>query len=210
VLPRPWDVGERRVDFAENFISFLKALRTWLHGRDRRSAAWSADGLHRACEKLKACNEPREVAFDILTFVTEFFDRALILIVGSGELLGDRGIGIEPAEGEGKASLAGLRLPIEEGSVLGQVVDKGRLFQGTARDRLFSEQLFPAIGPPREEAILLLPVSSFGKTRFLVYADFGDRETSDVPVDLLEILASQGGLVMENALYRKRLQKAGG
>jgi hypothetical protein len=41
----------------------------------------------------------------------------------------------------------------------------------------------------------------------LTYGDFGGREASPVQTDLLEILANEAGLVLENTLYRKQLAK---
>jgi hypothetical protein len=43
----------------------------------------------------------------------------------------------------------------------------------------------------------------------LTYGDFGDEEASAVPLPLLEILAGRVGLLLENAFYRKKLEKAG-
>ena len=42
----------------------------------------------------------------------------------------------------------------------------------------------------------------------LTYGDFGGKEASSGQYDLLEILAGEAGLVLENSLYRKQLDKA--
>jgi GAF domain-containing protein len=71
------------------------------------------------------------------------------------------------------------------------------------------ERLYAAIGAPLKSTILLLPVRSRGKTVALTYGDFGDKEVSAVPLQLLEILAGRVGLQLENAFYRKKLEKVG-
>jgi hypothetical protein len=70
-----------------------------------------------------------------------------------------------------------------------------------------NETSFEEIGTPLRQTILLLPMKSLGKTVTVTYGDFGSKETSPVQTDMLEILAQAAGLVMENALYRKHIDK---
>lgn len=42
----------------------------------------------------------------------------------------------------------------------------------------------------------------------LTYGDFGMKEVSPVQSDMLVILADQAGVIVENTLYRKLLNKA--
>ena len=46
-------------------------------------------------------------------------------------------------------------------------------------------------------ALLLLPVKRHGKTVFLIYADFGADEPTDVKIELFEMLADQASLALE-------------
>ena len=41
----------------------------------------------------------------------------------------------------------------------------------------------------------------------LTYGDFGRKEASALQSDALEILAEEAGLVLENTLYQKQLNK---
>jgi hypothetical protein len=42
----------------------------------------------------------------------------------------------------------------------------------------------------------------------LTYGDFGGKSLQAVETEMLEILASQAALVLENSLYRKKLEKS--
>ncbi len=76
------------------------------------------------------------------------------------------------------------------------------------RDEVLRKHLFEGIGEPLSRTIILLPMKSRGKTVTLTYGDFGGKEASPVQSDVLEILAQSAGLVLENTLYRKQLNKA--
>jgi hypothetical protein len=63
------------------------------------------------------------------------------------------------------------------------------------------------VGTPCNAEILLLPLKNRDKTISLVYGDFGDNAATPVALEILESFARQAGLVMENAVYRKKLEK---
>jgi hypothetical protein len=205
VLPRPLPNANER--FAPALIDFLTALRACLSNLARDRGAGQVGELQHHCLAMKNLDEPREVAFSVLAFVASLCSRALILVVGRGELVADRGIGAGAPDGAEGSRALDFRVPLAEPSIFREVVERGRPFFGSSADPLLQASIFSAIGPPQETTILLLPVASFGKTRFLAYGDFGPNSAARMPLDLLEILAGQAGLVLENALYRKKLQK---
>jgi len=42
----------------------------------------------------------------------------------------------------------------------------------------------------------------------VIYGDFGQKETSPVRLDMLEILAQPAGIVLEHELFRRQVTKA--
>jgi len=54
---------------------------------------------------------------------------------------------------------------------------------------------------------MILPLISRGKVIALTYADFGAKPVSPPHVGLLEAMAQHAGLVLDNALYRKSIEK---
>ena len=60
------------------------------------------------------------------------------------------------------------------------------------------------VGHFRSPEVLLLPIKSLGRVIAVIYADGGALPAGDPPLPQLEILAQHAGLVIDNALYRKR------
>ncbi|AMV71237.1 response regulator [Desulfuromonas carbonis] len=201
-LPRPVPEGDG-AGFGRAFNRFVRTLVVALQDWSRESGEGKVMALTQACCSLRELGEPREVALSLLRFVSGLCPRALILVVGQGELVIDRGIGLAG----GDEALTGSRFAITDDSLLATVAAGGRPFFGPAADPCLADQLQRLLGPPATPQVLLLPVLSFGKARFLIYADFADGANTPIPLPLCEILAVTGGLVLENALYRKKLQK---
>jgi hypothetical protein len=87
------------------------------------------------------------------------------------------------------------------------VIEKGQVFFGEIDDEVLKEHLFKEIGKPLYPTIILLPMKSSRKVIAITYGDFGKKEASPVQVEMLEILSNQAGLVLENVLYRKHINK---
>jgi hypothetical protein len=208
VLPKPLR-EERAETFVDDTVRFLQALGAYLEGIAAEQRISPITRLKSAIDHLHGLNEASQVALVLLECVAGLFDRSLTLIVRGEELIAERAIGIG-AGTEGKVTPSlGFRIPLAQASLLRKVVDEGALYYGKSDDAVVREHLFAAIGTPSRSNVLLLPMRSRGKTLFLTYADFGSKDISPVDSDLLEILASQAELVLDNVLYRKKLEKAG-
>jgi hypothetical protein len=145
------------------------------------------------------------VALALLKSVSETFERAITFFVGQDELVGEKAIGVYAEKGAGPTSVTRLKLPLSKTSVLREVVENSVPFFGESNDEVLINNLFEAMGEPMSPTIMLLPVKKQGKTVILAYGDFGAKEPAAVQSGLLEILANDAGLVLENALYRKKL-----
>lgn len=143
-----------------------------------------------------------QLALAQLGYVGETLPRALTLVVRGGELIAEKGIGIRGEQERTAAPLPGFRIPLGEPSRLREAVESGRLYHGPA-DAMVRGRVFPYIGAPVSEEIVLVPVQGEGRTVFLTFADFGDQPAGKVPVDLLEMLAGQSGQALEQLLRRK-------
>ena len=131
----------------------------------------------------------------------------LPLLSGPSELIGDKAIGVDADRNAGPTSAARLRIPLADPSVFRDMLERGRYFYGESNDETLKKHLFEEIGAPLRPTIILLPMKSLGKTVTVTYGDFGRKEASPLQTDMLEILAQEAGLVLENALYRKHLDK---
>ena len=71
------------------------------------------------------------------------------------------------------------------------------------------EQLYASIGSPHSPTVLLLPLRLNGKAIAVIYGDFGARKPVPVRLQLLELLAAQAELQLENVYLRKKTAPQG-
>lgn len=201
ILPRP-PLQADNIQLGPEMVATLELLHASLANPCLGQLASPLRSWHQFHTTLRLYSEPAEISFALLQAVAEHFPRALTLVVGKGELLVERGIGLGPTVAPPR-----LRLPLTNSSLLRQIIDQGNWHLGPAPEGLLPEPLLNAIGAPRNDSCLLLPLRMRGRTAALIYADFGREEATAVPLELLQALALHAGLALENAIYRKQLEK---
>ncbi|GLI38302.1 DUF4388 domain-containing protein [Geobacter hydrogenophilus] len=206
VLPRPVR-QERGETFLEDTLRFLGALPAYLRAMGRDQGSTPAARIATSVTALRRLGEPPEIALSLLQSVAGEFNRALTLIVRDTELIAERSIGIRGDRRDGPTPPLRFTIPLARPSLFREMIEKRGAFFGKTDDEIVREHLFAAIGAPLSPTVLLLPLRSFGKTVSLIYGDFGQGEPAPVPVDFLEILAGEAGIVLENAVYRRKREK---
>jgi Domain of unknown function (DUF4388) len=204
VIPRP-SRAAGPATFAADAIRFFGTLHAALLrltvDRKQTSLARLAAGI----ASLRGLREAPDVAQALLSFTAVLFGRSLTLVVRGSELIADKGSGLD-LEKMGTAPL-GFRVPLAQPSLFRTASETGRLYYGPATDSAVKEHLFSAIGAPRSNTILLLPLRFRGKSIALIYGDFGSHHPSPVGLDQLVIMTAQAELLLENAAFRKKLEK---
>ncbi len=206
VIPRPC-----REEFKETFVSdtirFLRALQKylWSCGVERKSS--DIGKLGSCITALRGIRGAPEAALLLLQFVADIFERSVTLIVREKEIIAEKGIGVREEAVREVTKLKAFRIPLLKPSLFHDVIEEGIIFYGNTDDALIRESLFTEIGAPDRASILLLPLRLQGKTISLTYGDFGGKEPASVDLELLEILASNAGMALENSMYRKKLEK---
>ena len=203
VIPSP-SLKERRSSFVPDMKSFLEALLEFLCGFVPSPADHLVGRLRTSVSALRGMKEAPDIAFALLQFIADSFERSITLIVRNDELIAEKSFGIKGEKERGAAPSLGLRIPLAPSSLLRTITEEGSFHFGETTDAVIREQLFPAIGAPAHSTVLLLPLRSFGKTIAIVYGDFGRNEVPDVPVDMLEVLANYAGRALEYAVARKK------
>ena len=140
-----------------------------------------------------------EIADGVLQFIATIFDRTLTMVVRPAGLFAEKSIGIAQAREEGVAPALGFEVPIGEASLLQQAVKTGTLYCGEIEDAAIKAQLQDKFGAPTDPTILLLPVKRFGRSIFMIYADFGTVAKAEVPVEILEMMTDQVAEALEYA-----------
>ncbi len=208
VLPKPLKEIQRET-FVQDTIQFLGAFKSYIKGFQYRP-----DTTDRYVKKLKddikslrEIASPSDVALVILAAVAEMFDRAITFFVRPSELTGERAIGVDSEKSMGPTPVDRLKIPLSKPSVFRDVLEKSLVYYGESSDEAIKE-LYKVIGEPLNPAIVLMPVICDRKVIAVVYGDFGKKEASPVQLDVLEILAQQVGIVLEYALFRRKIMKA--
>ncbi|MDD2734230.1 MAG: DUF4388 domain-containing protein [Desulfuromonadaceae bacterium] len=161
-----------------------------------------------ALHHLKSLSEPPEIALVMLQFAAVQFERAVTFVVARTELIAEKTLGISASISDGPSAPLMFRIPLEGNSVLQEVVEKGKLYYGQRSDAVLTEQLYKEIGAPRSPKVVAVPLMSRGKVIAVTYADFGSKPVSPPQINLLEALAQQAGSTLDNALYRKSIERS--
>ena len=159
-----------------------------------------AQVLKEAMGQLKKVTSLPDTALIMLKTVGALFPRALTLVVWEKELVAERSIGITTPASTGPGATLGFKVPLTAGSLFSFVLDKGHLFYGKSQDHTLQEQLYPAIRPPAQPTVLILPLKIGKRVVSVTYADFADQPATEVPIDLLASCAEYAGLSIESAL----------
>lgn len=147
------------------------------------------------------------VTLRVLEFVAERLDRAVLFLVRPGDLQGLGAFGHTAAGDPIGPVASGLRLPLEEDSVFTRAIEKRETVLCELPPGLAERTLYEAIGAPSPREALLLPLTSLGNAVALIYADNGSTGTAITDHTELEVMTRQAGLVLENALLRRLLEK---
>jgi hypothetical protein len=204
VFPSP-GMGERKDTFVADTIAFLDAFLSRL----KRSFAAPGQQVLRQFRdsifSLNSLKDAPDVSFVLLRFASAMFERSITFIVGKSELIAERGIGVKADKNSGATLPMRFKIPLTQPSVFQDVIASGKLFYGQTDDALAKSHLFTEIGAPHSSHVLLAPMKSFGRVIALIYGDFGSKAATPPQLELLDILARHAGLVLDNALYRKKI-----
>lgn len=190
---------ERPGSFIADTVDSCRALASYLQRRKVEPALELLGQFRSRFLSLSEQRDPPEVTFALLQAACGFFSRGVTMIVVRNELIAERAVGLSA---NGAVTSIKLRIPTSEPSLYQRALE-GEIYYGEP-DPVLRDTIFAAIGAPAGNKVLLLPVKSFGRVIAVIYADFGGDTGGDPRLQLLEILATHAGLLIDNVLYRKR------
>lgn len=207
-LARPCG-DERDGSFAENASRFVRAFHVYLQQSVSNPDQVPLRHFKECIFELGSQRKVQDVAFVLLKFASTMFERTLTFVVGSDELIAEKGFGITADKKNGASPPQLFRIPLIQQSVFQDVILSGHYFFGLCNDAVLRNHLYAVIGAPHTPRILLLPLKSSGKTIAQIYGDFGTRSGSPLKIDLLDIAVRHAELVLDNNVYRKKLAASG-
>lgn len=208
IIPRPC----RRChedSYVPQMIAFLTGIGSYLKTILPTPQAEIGHHFIAALNQLKSLAEPPEIALVMLQFAALQFERALTFVVAKSDLIAEKSIGVTTDKASGATAPLMFRIPLDGHSVLQEVVEKGRLYYGQRSDSVLTNMLYKEIGAPHSPKVLIVPLISRGKVIAITYADFGSKSVTPPQINLIEALAQHAGSILDNALYRKSIEKTG-
>ncbi|HMD14075.1 MAG TPA: hypothetical protein VKI62_05580, partial [Bacteroidota bacterium] len=208
VFPKP-SKEDRKETYIQDTIKFLDAFKSYVknfqYGHD--DADIYGKKLKEGIISLRGITIPSDAALVVLTAVSEMFERAVTFLVRASELIGERAIGISSEKSMGPTPADRLKIQLSKPSVFRDVIEKGRVYYGESGDETL-RTFFTEIGKPLSPAIVLLPLISDRKVVAVIYGDSGHKEASPIRLDMLDILSQQASIVLEYAIFRRKVEKA--
>lgn len=206
IFPRPV-LGECADSFVSHMTSFLQSFSAVLDKSFTQTDRQAARKLKECIEVLGKLTEPPEVARELLRFASGFFERSMILVVGATELTAEKGIGVTSEKGAGPTGPLMFKIPLVQGSLFKDVIEKRRLYYGRCSDTTLQSHLYSVIPAPHNAKVLILPMLLSGNVIALIYADFGQAAPCPVQIEHLEILSRFAGLLLDYSFYRKKFER---
>ncbi|HEY6000509.1 MAG TPA: hypothetical protein VI078_14570, partial [bacterium] len=180
----------------------------------RRTVA--AAGLAQAQEALlrdmlRELHGPRatsELGLLVLRFAAELLNRAVLFVIKGGAAVGLGGFGVEVPRGPDRRGIRGISIPLDEPSILAEVVRRRAAVRGAVGSERRDRELLDLLGGKTPAEAVALPLISGGKVRVVLYGDNLPEQRPVAGVRALEIFLEQAGDALEKALVERKLQGA--
>ncbi|PLX79706.1 MAG: hypothetical protein C0616_10625 [Desulfuromonas sp.] len=206
ILPRP-ETAQIDNDFVDEIIQFLSTFYAYIFYCFCQKNSQNLNKVNAFITGMRNLTGAPDVSQALLLQVGEYFPRSITFVIGKGEVVAERGVGILHEGDMRKPTSLQFRFPLETSELMTQVIKTEQFFFGMCENDGLHDELFKLIGAPKDDRILLLPMKSNGRVITLTYGDFGEEEAAPIQVDILAILAHQAGLIVENSFFQKQLEK---
>jgi hypothetical protein len=203
IFPKP-DMKNTKVGFAEESIRFVDSFSSYIQKNSFASTAPPL--LERCIQELGNAQEIPDLSFALLRFIGEIFERSITFIVTNGELIAERGIGIRSEKSVGASAPLRFKVSLSPASVFQKSIDFLKIVFERGDDEALN-CLYQEIGSPADRKVLIVPITSFGRVIAVIYGDFGSKTAAPAPTEVIAALAKHAGLIVDNILMRKKLEK---
>jgi hypothetical protein len=174
-------------------------------GLDPSEAALLRDML----EELRGPRATSELGLLILRFAAELLNRAVLFVVKGGKAVGLGGFGVEVPGGPERRGIRGIAIPLDQPSLLEEVVRTRRVVQGPIAGLALNRALLDQLGGGTPVDAAALPLVSGGRVRVILYGDNLPESRAIAGMRALELFLGAAGLMLEKALLEKKLQEGG-
>lgn len=147
-----------------------------------------------------------EISLMLLRYMAEVVDRG-VLFARRGEILAGMGqFGIEIEGVSADQRVRELRIDLRQPSSLADVVQSGHPFRGRLSRTPVSSELIQRLGGLAPREVVILPILVESEVVAVVYGDNLPRETPIGPMEGLELLMIEAGLMIEKRRLQEKIE----
>lgn len=147
-----------------------------------------------------------EVTLRLMRYASQILSRGVLFVVRPDELRGIGQFGVQVPGASAADQVRETVVPLSEPSVLRDVVEKRKTFQGTLPDERWNRHLTHRLGGIDPGEVVVVPMIVGGAVALLFYGDnLPDRKPIG-PVDALEFMIAEAALAMERSVLEAREQ----
>ena len=142
-----------------------------------------------------------EVSLGILRYAARSFTRGVLFARGydSFQGMGQFGLGA-------KVPVREIRIPLDEPSLFLEVIERKESYRGPLDDRYWNVHLGRQLGGATPGEVVAIPMVVDSSVVLIFYGDNVPDNAPIGPIDDLELLMIEGGLVIEKALLETKLK----
>jgi len=142
-----------------------------------------------------------EVSLGILRYAARSFTRGVLFARGydSFQGMGQFGLGA-------KVPVREIRIPLDEPSLFLEVIERKEPYRGPLDDRYWNVHLGRQLGGATPGEVVAIPMVVDSSVVLIFYGDNVPDNAPIGPIDDLELLMIEGGLVIEKALLETKLK----
>ncbi len=157
--------------------------------------------------ELSGPSTSSEITLLILRFASELMNRAVLFLVKKEYIAGLGQFGIVFKEGSADVRIRDVKIPLNEESLLRDVIEKKTTFKGQLPSGGWNDYLVEQLECERPIEVFVSPLISDGKVIGLLYGDnFPNRERI-AETDGLEAFIKVSGVAFGKVLLERRLQE---
>ena len=151
-----------------------------------------------------------EVTRIVLQMAAKYMERGILFLVKKDKALGLAAFGISDDDKESTALARRLQVAIKEAEAFAEVVQSKSVFGPTKKLDSLEASIYSHIGRGEASEAVLMPMLNNGEVLTILY---GDNAKSGKPLGRssgLELMLTQAGMALENALLQRKLKTLSG
>jgi hypothetical protein len=154
--------------------------------------------------ELEGLREASELGLLVLRFAAELLGRAVLFVVKGDTAVGLGGFGVETPGGAERRGIRGIAIPLDEPSILAEVVSRRVPVRGPLGPGRRDRQLLEQLGGKVPGEAVALPLVAAEKVRLVLYGDNVPGGRPLAGITALEIFLTEAGRALEKAILERR------